>query len=45
MTEPVEQAVEQDGVEVPEETDLTPTQDEETPAEAGAPALAAQVKC
>ena len=43
MTEPVEQAVEQDAVEVPEETDLTPTQDEETPAEAGAPALAAQV--
>ena len=35
MTEPVEQAVEQDAVEVPEETDLTPTQGEETPAAAG----------
>ena len=43
MTEPVEQAVEQVAVEVPEETDLTPTQGEEAPAAAGAPALAAQV--
>lgn len=42
MTEPVEQAVAQDAVEVPEETDLTPTQEAETPAEAGAPAPAAE---